>query len=120
MPDMPQFIYHNEKTKQFFGRYSNVTKEVEFDSMTFISSPRDISTPSTAIEPATFTASPSSASTLPAQLVATEPFPQTSPVASPLEVTIPLSPTEKESLSQNFRSNGTTAAMWWWQDMRSG
>jgi hypothetical protein len=120
MSDMPQFIYHNEKTKQFFGRYSNVTKEVEFDSKTLTSSPPEVTAPLITVEPAMSTASPSSASTLPAQSIVAETFPPISPVASPLKVTIPLSPTEKVSLSQNYRSNGTSAAMWWWQDMRSG
>ena len=31
MNDMPQYIYHSEKNNKFFGRYSNLTKDVEFE-----------------------------------------------------------------------------------------
>ena len=31
MPGMSQYIYHNEKKKLFFGKYSNSTKDVEFE-----------------------------------------------------------------------------------------
>ena len=31
MPGMPQYIYHDEKKKQFFGRYNEVKKELVFE-----------------------------------------------------------------------------------------
>lgn len=31
MPMMSQYIYHNEKKKLFFGKFSNTTKDVEFE-----------------------------------------------------------------------------------------
>lgn len=120
MPDMPQFIYHNEKTRQFFGRYSNITKEVEFETKTLSPSPREVVTPPTAVVTALSTESPSSASTLPAQSIGAETVPQTASVSSQLEVTIPSSPKEKVSVPEIPKPDGTTAAMWWWQDMRSG
>lgn len=120
MPDMPQFIYHNEKTKQFFGRYSNVTMDVEFDLKTPSEPIRVAETPTTVVESALPTATPSNASSLPAQSTVVETLLLTDPMTSAPQVQVPLSITEKESLSQNFRSNGSTAAMWWWQHMRSG
>mmetsp|Transcript_19155 Transcript_19155/g.26378 ORF Transcript_19155/g.26378 Transcript_19155/m.26378 type:complete len:426 (+) Transcript_19155:24-1301(+) len=32
MEDMPQYIYHSEKTNKYFGRFDNKTRDVEFEA----------------------------------------------------------------------------------------
>jgi hypothetical protein len=31
LPDSPQYIYHSEKSRLFFGRYNHSTKDIEYE-----------------------------------------------------------------------------------------
>ena len=138
MPNMPQYIYHDEKQRLFFGKYNEVTKDVLFElewdkvNKTYIRTGPIIPAESPII-PAVDLASAKFTKvdkTLELDHTGTGSKTSTTPTLSPtLEGTFNILNTENKDISitsaiQNqtnnkLRSNEMAVSTWWWQEMKT-
>lgn len=120
MADMPQYIYHSEKSKQFFGRYSTTQKEVIFEDRL---PPTQI--PSAFLPVVNIAPSSLEITLLPvAPVLALTDTPlialnvSITPYNTSISQQMPPELEEKDAIFEKLRIQGTTAGMWWWQEMR--
>ena len=139
MSTMPQYIYHSEKNRKFFGKYYNSTKDVEFywtpPNATTTSSPGDSKTnaATVAVEvvvtdtalvkgslttdqvtvPAT-TASTAVARDMTTASLPADPIKSVQPPIVELHSVL----SDKDSLFERLRITGSTVGMWWWEHMQ--
>lgn len=117
MTDMPQYIYHSEKSKQFFGRYSSTKKDVIFEDkppLPSASIPIVIAQPSSKeiiVLPKALGEAPTGATAIAANdsLTANTTAPNQQ---NPPELD------ETDAIFEILRIKDSTVGMWWWQEMR--
>ena len=117
MADMPQYIYHSEKSKQFFGRYNSTLKDVVFEDRP---PPPSASIPiaiaqSSPTEKVVLTKSSAEAPTGVTAIAANE---SVTANTSALNLQKPPELDEKDAIFEKLRIKDSTAGMWWWQEMR--
>ena len=117
MADMPQYIYHSEKSKQFFGKYNSTQKDVVFEDRLPLPS---VSIPVATAQPyPTETLAPTKASSeAPTGVTAVAANDSVSANTSALNLQKPLELDEKDAIFEKLRIKDSTVGMWWWQEVR--
>lgn len=144
MSTMPQYIYHNEKKKTYFGRYDNKTRDVEFYWVNPLhSNPENnaslaklipIVKANTSVShmkqtsPVTVASTATTTTTAIKTTITTTspPAPTTSTTAAARAITkkglankaIELN--DKDSLFEKLRIKDKPAGQWWWEQMMEG